>query len=391
LAVWTGAEEAQFRAVLAAFTARTGASVQYLSAAGGVPAALDGMLARHAPPDVAFLPQPGLLRQYARSGRLVALDRIAGPAVARNYTAVWRDLGSEGGPLYGVWFKAANKSLVWYNIAAFQRAGVVPPADVEGWLRVADALVASGTGAFAVGGADGWPLTDWFENLYLRLAGPARYDQLAVHAIPWTDATVKETLTLLGRILSPRLVAGGVAAAAQTTYLQSVADVFGSVPSAAMTMEGDFVAGAISGETPSLLGVDADAFSFPAVRGSAPAIVGGGDVAVLLRDSPAGEALLRFLATPQAAAVWAAHGGFISPNTGLGLSVYPDVITRSAAAAVMEAGDEFRFDLSDLQPTAFGGTRGAGMQRELAAFLVHRDVDQTALRLEEAARTAYGP
>jgi hypothetical protein len=112
-------------------------------------------------------------------------------------------------------------------------------------------------------------------------------------------------------------------------------------------------------------------------------------VAVVLRGSDAADALLGFLASPEAAAVWAARGGFVSPNVNLDLSVYPDGISRSVARSLLDAGDGFRFDLSDLQPPTFGGRDDTGMQRELRDFLVRRDVARTAARLERAATRAY--
>jgi ABC-type glycerol-3-phosphate transport system substrate-binding protein len=113
--------------------------------------------------------------------------------------------------------------------------------------------------------------------------------------------------------------------------------------------------------------------------------MGGGDAAVLLRDSPAAQAFARFLATPKAAAIWAAYGGFVSPNANVDLSVYPDGISRSIARSLVEAGDQFRFDLSDLQSAAFGGTEGQGMRGDLQRFLVAGDVNATAAQLEADA------
>jgi hypothetical protein len=52
----------------------------------------------------------------------------------------------------GAWFKAANKSLIWYAVGAFERAGVVPPDNIDRLLTVAETLSASGLPAFAVGG-----------------------------------------------------------------------------------------------------------------------------------------------------------------------------------------------------------------------------------------------
>ena len=110
---------------------------------------------------------------------------------------------------------------------------------------------------------------------------------------------------------------------------------------------------------------------------------------MMMRRSPAAEAFLQYLATPQAAAVWAAYGGFVSPNLNVDLSVYPDPISRTIARSLVEAGDNFRFDLSDLQPVAFGGIEGRGMRGRLQRFLVTGDVDATAAALEADATAAY--
>ena len=115
-------------------------------------------------------------------------------------------------------------------------------------------------------------------------------------------------------------------------------------------------------------------------------LVAGGDAAVLMRRSAAGEALIRFLASPQAAAIWAARGGFVSPNINLSPSAYPDGISRSIARSLLEAGGNFRFSLSDLTPAGFGGTEGHGMRGILQQFLARRDVSSTAARLERGGK-----
>jgi ABC-type glycerol-3-phosphate transport system substrate-binding protein len=389
LATWSGAEQQRFGAVLADFSRRTGAVVRYTSTQHRIAEVLDQRLAAGRPPDVAFLPQPGLLRSYAAAGRLTALDRATEELVAAHFPASLRRLASYGGRAYGVWFKVANKSLIWYDVATFERLGEVPPATLDGLVALADRLAAQGVPAFAVSADDGWTLTDWFENLYLRVAGPAAYDALAEHRVPWTDATVVETLQLMARLLSPQHLYGGVAGAARTGYEASVVQVFGSPSRAAMVSEGDFVAGVVAAQTPSLLGAEADAFAFPAGPDASPAVVGGGDVAVLMRPSAAGRALLRYLATGPAAQVWAAKGGFVSPNLDVDLASYPDDLTRRIARRLLEAGEDFRFDLSDLQPPAFGGSDSVGLRAELVVFLTARDPIATSVALERAASAAH--
>jgi ABC-type glycerol-3-phosphate transport system substrate-binding protein len=390
MAVWTGTEQRNFQRVLTGFETATGVTVTYTPAAGGVPGALAARVGAGRPPDVAFLPQPGTLRQYAARGLLVPLDRATTRLTAANYSSIWQGLASVAGRQYGVWFKAANKSLVWYNVGAFEHAGVVPPDDVNGLIQVGRVLTSDGVPAFAVGAADAWTLDDWFANLYLRVAGAHRYDLLAGHRIPWTDPSVKATLTLMSEILAPELLAGGPSGALRTTFLASVAQVFSDPPAAAMTSEAEFVIGALPAGSGVTVGVDADVFPFPSVGNSGAGVVAGGDLAVMLRASPAAVAFLRYLATPAAAALWASHGGFISPNVNLDLSVYPDAVTRSIARGLVEAGDSLRFGLGDLEPPGFGATEAAGMEKELRGFLVNRDVDGTAARLEAAAGAAFG-
>jgi alpha-glucoside transport system substrate-binding protein len=389
IAAWSGAEQARFAEVIRGFTARTGASVTYTSAQHDVPRMLDQRMAAGDPPDVALLPQPGLLRRYATAGRLVPLDAATANLVRQDYSPTWQALASSGGRLYGVWFKAANKSLLWYDMAAFERVGIAPPDTLNRLLPAERALRASGIAPFSVGADDQWTLTDWFENLYLQMAGPRRYDQLAERQLAWTDASVEATLRFMTQVLAPRSLRGGVAATLRTGFEDSVAKAFTAPVGAAMVCEGDFVAGVISARTTARIGVSVDAAPFPAARPAVPAVVGGGDVAVQLRRSKAAAELMRYLTDPAAAAIWASHGGFISPNQALDLAVYPDALTRSIARRLIEAGDGFRFDLSDLQPAAFGSTPGAGMQGTLRYLLKTGDVPASAQRLERAAAAAY--
>lgn len=388
VAAWTGSEQAHFAAVLRGFTARTGAAVRYTPAHNQVPAYLDARLSAGDPPDVALLPQPGLLARYAQAGRLVPLAVDTARLVQQEYPPVWQSLATVNGRLYGVWFKAADKSLLWYDLSAFERAGIAPPANLDGLVATARTMRALGVAPFSVGAADQWVLDDWFANLYLQVAGPAHYDRLAAHRMPWTDSTVAATLRVMARLLTPANLRGGVTGTLHRSFEDSVAGAFTNPPRAAMVYEGDFVAGMLTGHA--RIGVDVDATAFP--QATTRTVIGGGDVAVQLRRTPAAAALLRYLADPESAAIWARAGGFLSPNQELDLADYPNPLTRSIARSLLEAGDGFRFGLADLQPAAFGSTPGAGLQGALHDFLISGDVAATQHRLEAAATSAYaGP
>ncbi|GAA2396231.1 ABC transporter substrate-binding protein [Streptomyces glaucosporus] len=391
-AVWTGEEQKRFGKVLEEFEKRTGAEVDLVPTGDNVATFLGSKIEGGAPPDVAMLPQVGVLKQFAEKGWLKPLDDATREQLDKNFSQGWRDLGAHEGEQYGVYFKAANKSLVWYNTTAFENAGVSEPKTWDEFLETARTISDSGVQPVSVGGADGWTLTDWFENIYLSQAGPEKYDRLARHEIKWTDPSVKEALTTLGELFGEkRLLAGGNSGALRTEFPKSVTQVFADpqAPKAAMVYEGDFVAVNIA-DTEAKIGEDAKVFPFPAVGDKAP-VVSAGDAAVALKDGKGAHALLTFLASTDAAAIWAEQGGFISPNKELDTSAYPDEVQRDIAEALIAAGDDFRFDMSDQAPASFGGTKGEGEWKALQDFLADpEDVEGAQRELEAAAAKAYG-
>ncbi|GGV10493.1 sugar ABC transporter substrate-binding protein [Streptomyces griseoflavus] len=391
-AVWTGTEQKNFKKVLAEFEKRTGAEVTFVPAQDPIINFLGSKIAGGAPPDVALLPQPGAIKQAVEKGWAKPLGTEASKELAENYTQGWQDIGKVDGKQYGVYYKAANKSLIWYNAQVFENAGAAEPQTWEELLTTAQTVYDSGVTPFSVGGADGWTLTDWFENVYLSQAGPEKYDQLARHEIKWTDPSVKEALTTLAGIWGKRdYVAGGASGALQTEFPASVTQTFtgGDQPKAGMVYEGDFVQVNI-GETEAEVGTDAKVFPFPAV-GDDPPVVSGGDAAVILKDSEAAQALATFLASPDAASVQAKLGGYLSPNKNVPNSAYPNEVQRKMAKALLDAGDDFRFDMSDQAPQAFGGTPGKGEWKALQDFLKNpEDVAGTQAKLEADAAAAYG-
>jgi alpha-glucoside transport system substrate-binding protein len=391
MAVWTGAEQAAFQAVLDGFTEQNpDVTVNYTAAGDQLPTQLSTAVQGGNPPDLAALPQPGLMTDFVNKGALQPLD-FASSDISDNFGQSVTDLGTVDGKLYGFLFKAANKSLVWHNVQAYSDAGVTPAEDWDTWLKNGDTLAASGVPPYSIGGADGWTLTDLFENIYLRTAGPEKYDQLATHDIPWTDQSVKDALTTMADVIGDSSkIAGGTEGALQTDFPTSVTNVFTDPPKAAQVMEGDFVAGVITDSTKAEPKTGFDVFPFPSINGSPQVVVGGGDTVVMFKDSPAAEALVKYLATPEAAEIWAKKGGFATLNTNVDASVYPDEITKTTAGALATA-ETFRFDLSDLQPAEFGGTVGQGLFKLFQDFLKNpKDVDGIAQQMEDAAAKAYG-
>jgi alpha-glucoside transport system substrate-binding protein len=388
--IWTGQEARSFRAVLDGFTQENpDVNVRYTPVGDQIPTVLSTAVQGGNPPDLAAVPQPGLVRDFVERDALQPLDFAEG-AINDNFSEGAREAGTVDNQLYGLLFKAANKSTVWYNVPLFEEAGVEPPEDFDAFLEGARTLRASGTRAYSIGAADGWTLTDMFENIYLRQAGPEKYDQLATHEIPWTDQSVKDALETMARIVGDAgNIVGGTSGALETDFPTSVTNAFKENPDGAMVIEADFVESVITDSTPAEPETGFNVFDFPSIDGSPPSVVGGGDTIIMFDDSPAAQALIEYLATPEAAEIWAQRGGFSSANQNVDDSAYEDPLLRETATAIADA-ENFRFDLSDLQPAAFGATVGQGLWKEFQDFLRNPDdVDGATQAMERAAARAF--
>jgi alpha-glucoside transport system substrate-binding protein len=387
--VWTGDEQKSFQAVLDVCKEKyPNVTVKYNSSGDNTPTVLSTAVQGGNPPDLAAVSQPGLMKDFQKKGALQPLD-FAKSDISDNYPEDFVKLTTIDGKIYGLIFKGANKSTVWYNVKSLNDAGVDPPKSWDDLIKDAGTIKASGTTPFSVGGADGWTLTDLFENIYLRQAGGDMYDKLSDHTIKWTDPSVTKALTTMGQYLQSGDIAGGTSGALQTDFPTSVSNVFSDSPKASMVAEGDFVPGVVASSNP-LKPIDGyNVFAFPSVDGSSESVVGGGDTVMMFKDTPASEAIIKCLATPEASEAWAKRGGFSSPNKNLDTSVYPDEITKTTASALAST-KVFRFDMSDLQPAAFGGTVGQGEFKIFQDFLKNpSDVDGTAQALESSAAKAY--
>jgi ABC-type glycerol-3-phosphate transport system substrate-binding protein len=389
MAIWGGDEQASFQAVIDGFEELyPNVSVKYTSGGDNLAPLLSTAVEGGNPPDIAAIGQPGLMADFAAKNAIQPIDDLR-DKIVDNFGESVADVGAIDGTQYGIMFKGANKSTIWYNVAALEEAGVEPPETWDDLDEAASTLKAAGVTPYAVGVDVGWPITDLFENVYIRTAGPEMYDQLTKHEIPWTDQSVKDALAKMADIVGDSdNMAGGTEESLQTEMPASVAKVFKAQPDAAMVVIGDFAPGVT--ETTLEPETGYNVFTFPSIDGSNPAVVGGGDIFVQFTESEAADAFMEYLTTPEAAEIWAKRGGFSSPNKNLDPDVYPDEITRATAGALGEA-EVFRFDMSDLQPSAFGGTPGQGLFKAFTDFVANPDnVDQITQQMEDEANKAFG-
>lgn len=366
LSLWGGSEQAAFQKVLDGFTAKTGINVQYEQARDFLPA-LRTRLAAGNPPAVAIVPRPGVMTDLAKEGALKGLTDMGLDAatIDASYSQAWKDLGSVDGKLYGIAVKANSKSTIWYKPQSFKDLGVEVPKTWQELTAISDKYVAAGKKPWAVGGGDSWTLTDWFENIYVREAGPAKYNDLFGGKLPFTDPTVIQSLkTMAGVVANEKYVAGGREGVLGTKFVDGIGRVFSTKADAEMYFEGGFVGGiALKDVNPALKpGQDIAFFPFPTINEQhGSPLIGGGDLMVGFADTPEVREFMKYMVGKEAGEIWAKTGAIVSPNKLVDPAVYPNELAKAEAAQVAGA-TVFRFDGSDLLPGTLGEEWGTALQ-----------------------------
>ncbi|NUU19570.1 carbohydrate ABC transporter substrate-binding protein [Cellulomonas humilata] len=361
--LWSGPEYDAFATVAAAWEDDTAAVVDW-HGSQDIARDLATRLAADDPPDLAVLPNPGLLHDLVDEGALVPLDL---DPFDQDYSPAWLDLGSDGGELYGVFAKVSSKATVWYSPPTFAADGDDVPATWDDLTVLADRMVADGRTPFSVvaptGPGSGWALTDWVSQLVLGACGPQVYDRWVAAEIPWTDDCVRGAFDrFVALIGTPGYVLGGTEGILTTSDADGVLPLYTDPPSAAMYPMASFAQGFITSAYPDLVpGDDYGWFRFPAVDPEhAAAITVGGDVVVLMTDTPAARSFLTFLAGADAQAAWVELGGYTSANRSVPSDAYADPVARSIADQLTHA-EVTRFGAGDLMPAELQRAWWAGM------------------------------
>ena len=376
----SGEQQAQLEAALAPFEEETGIEVIY-EGTDAFTTLLPVRIDSNDAPDIAMFPQPGLMRSLAQEGALIPLENVlTREALARYYPESWIELSEVDGDVYGIWYRASVKSLVWYVPEEFAAGGYEPPDTWEEMMALSDRMVDDGKTPWCLGlesgSSSGWVGTDWIEEIILRQSGPDYYDRWVNHEVPFNDAKVQEGFETFGEIVrSPGYVFGGQTGALSIPFGESITDLFGTNPDCLMHRQANFASEFFPAEVE--LGQDIDFFPVPDIDPQySNALLVAGDIFSMLNDTPEARQLMAYLATPEPHEIWAANGGFLSANKQVDLEVYPDEITRKQAALLTQA-DIVRFDGSDLMPGSVGtGTFWSGIMDFVAGSSAEQVTDK---------------
>jgi alpha-glucoside transport system substrate-binding protein len=358
LGLWSGPELDSFMAVKSAWQDQTHGRVDWQGTenlAETLPAAIRAGNS----PDIAVLPNPGLLHQLAQDGSLVPLDSVLDMnQVTADYAPAWLDLGSDSGKLYGLFYKVTDKSTVWYNPKAFTASGYEVPTTWDGMISLADRMVAEGRTPFSVvapaSPAAGWALTDWVSQIVLSGCGPDRYDAWVAGRTPWTDPCIRRAFDRFDQIVHrPGYVLGGTKGILSTTDAAGSYPMYTDRPTVFMYYMASFAQAFIASQYPNLTpGQDYDAFAFPTIAPAhARTVMIGADMIVMVNDTPAARSFMTYLAGTQSQKTWIARGGFTSVNRSVPLDAYADPVARSIAKDLVSA-PAVRFSAGDTMPAS---------------------------------------
>ncbi|MFJ9951978.1 ABC transporter substrate-binding protein [Kitasatospora sp. NPDC091207] len=341
-------------------------------------------------PDFAIIPQPGLLAQMVKSGK-VAKPPAQTVANQEKWSPVWKTYGSVNGTFYAAPMSANMKSLVWYSPKAFQQAGYAVPQSWADLMALSDRIAKAGAGkpwcgGIASGTATGWPATDWLEEVVLGSYGGEVYDQWVSHKVKFSDEKITTAMkTVADWMQNPDWVNGGygdVKSIATTTFQDAGAPIL--TGKCFLLQQASFYKAQWPKDTK--VGPDGDVFAFrlPAVNPQVPSPVeGGGEFLTAFASRPEVQAVQNYLSSSD----WASSRvrtatGWVSANQGVDKALYTDPIDRLSADALTDPAATFRFDGSDLMPAAVGA--GQEWKSLTAWFAEGQSIQKTAAEIDAA-------
>lgn len=319
-------------------------------------------------PDIAIFPQPGLMGDLAARDYLTEASAGVQKNLEQYWSEDWKEYASVDGTVYGAPLMASVKGFIWYSPSLFAENGWAVPETWEEMVTLTGQIREKTNqppwcAGFSAAEATGWPGTDWIEDIVLRQSGPEVYDQWVNHEIPFTDPRIKDAFDAAGEILlDPANVNAGygdVRSMLSVDYVE-VADAVAD-GRCALHHQASFFDGFLMDKTNAAgekltVGEDGDIWAFitPPMAGKDAAVTGGGEIVSAFNDREATTKVLEYLSSPEWANSRVALGGVISANTGLDPAKASSPILQEAVKTLQDPATTFRFDGSDLMPSAVG-------------------------------------
>ncbi|UQU61696.1 ABC transporter substrate-binding protein [Couchioplanes caeruleus] len=340
------------------------------------------------PPDLAIVPQPGLLKQLVATGKAVEAPAEVAANVDKFWGKDWKGYATVNGKFYGAPSGASVKSLVWYSPAEFKEKGYTVPTTLDELKALSDKMVADGKkpwcAGISSGEATGWPITDWMEDFMLRLYGPETYDKWVNHEIPFNGPESTAALDAVGAYLkNDKYVNGGlgdVKSIATTTFQDAGLPI--TEGTCSLHHQASFYAANFDKDTKVAEDGDVFAFYMPGKDAGSKPVLGGGEFNLAFADRPEVKAFQTYLSTDTWANIKAkASQGWVSANKGIDPNNLSNPIDRLAATILKDPNTVFRFDGSDQMPAAVGSN---AFWKQATSWITGQDTKTTVDNIEKA-------
>jgi len=344
------------------------------------------------PPNIAIVPQPGLLKQLVATGKAVEPPAQVGTNVDKFWAKDWKKYGTVDGKFYSAPLGANIKSLVWYSPQMFKDAGLAVPTTLDELKSLTDKIANDGKGVkpwcagIGSGEATGWPVTDWMEDFMLRLSGPDTYDKWVSHAIPFNAPEPTAALDAVGQYLkNPAYVNGGlgdVKSIASTTFQDGGQPILQG--QCYMHRQASFYAANWPEGTKVAPDGDVFAFYLPAKDATTKPVLGAGEFILAFSNAPEVQAFQTYLSSD----TWANEkakatpgGGWVSANKGLQRTNLTSPIDQLSYDILQDPKAVFRFDGSDQMPAAVGSN---AFWKQATAWITGQSTKDTVDKIEAA-------
>jgi alpha-glucoside transport system substrate-binding protein len=313
------------------------------------------------PPDVGLFPQPGLMCDLAKQNKLVPYDAAT---VATDKATLIPGVVEAGtcadGKVYGLPNEVSVKSVLWTDAPAFKAAGYTAPKTLDELLALTAKIKADGKTPWCIaaesGAATGWPITDWIEDLVLRIAGPANYDKWVKGELKFNSPEIKPAFEYFQKIaFGPGYVRGGTQSIVATNFQTGGNALFAKPPGCFLFKQATFVAnkGGFPDAVIAQLDTETGPLPFPPKTVGDNPVEIAGDIAAAFNNDPNTLKLRNFIASKENGTQQMKNGAF-SPHKTADVSLLPNKTLQTIATEVLYKASVARFDGSDLMPAKVG-------------------------------------
>jgi alpha-glucoside transport system substrate-binding protein len=356
-----GDQSKGFKGAMAEFEQSSGIKIKFTDASQSFDTLIRPRVQGNNSPDIALFPQPGLMLDFAKQGKLQDLSTMLNIDQLKSQLVPGvLDVGTQEGKVYGFPGNFNVKSLVFYPKKAFEAKGYKVPTTIAELEALTNQIKADGTTPWCVGiesaGATGWVGTDWLEDFVLRYGGTEKYDQWVRHEIPFNDPVVVQAGQEFEKLaLADGNVFGGRKGVVSTNFATAMNPMFQDPPKCFLHRQGNFITqkGFITEKVRQNIDEEVGVFQLPGTDPNKKPLLVGGDMAGAFSSDDDTKKALEFISRPEFQFTNLAESGWLSPFKGFDLSQYPNKTTQDIAKLAYES-TEARFDGSDTMPGAVG-------------------------------------